>query len=110
MSKRKQTTAKDDDDDSDNDNQKTVDVDFDFFDPNPQTDYHSLLRLLRQLFQSDADAHQLALHALTELILAQPLVGTSIKTDGMESDPLAFLTVLNLSVHRVCIFLLLISH
>jgi protein BCP1 len=96
MSKRKP-----DDDDSDCDT--TIDVSFDFFDPNPQTDYQSLLRLLRQLFQSDADAHQLALHALTDLVLAQPLVGTTIKTDGRESDPLAFLTVLNLSVHRVCV-------
>jgi protein BCP1 len=99
MSKR---THKDSDDDNE---PSTIDVDFDFFDPNPQTDYHALLRLLRQLFlpnPSDNPADpEIDLHGLAELVLAQPLVGTTIKTDGRESDPLAVLTVLNLSVHQV---------
>ena len=42
------------------------------------------------------------MHELTELILGQPLVGTTIKTDGIESDPLALLTVLNMHLHHVC--------
>ena len=52
-----------------------------------------------QLFQSDAE--QLHLHDFSELVLSQPLVGTTVKTDGRESDPYAFLTVLNLLVHKV---------
>ncbi|KAF8227317.1 hypothetical protein L208DRAFT_1297567, partial [Tricholoma matsutake] len=75
-----------------------IDVDFDFFDPNPAVDYQALKRLLVQLFQSDAD--NFCLHELSELILSQPTVGTTIKTDGLESDPFAFLTVLNMHVHH----------
>jgi len=42
------------------------------------------------------------MHELTELILSQPTVGTTIKTDGIESDPYALLTVLNMHLHHVC--------
>ncbi|KAF8060830.1 p21-C-terminal region-binding protein-domain-containing protein [Lyophyllum atratum] len=96
MSKRKQSAA-DDSDDSSSD-VSLIDVDFDFFDPNPAVDYQALKRLLGQLFQRDADIFQL--HELSELILSQPTVGTTIKTDGIESDPYAFLTVLNMHVHH----------
>ncbi|GLB36746.1 hypothetical protein LshimejAT787_0310330 [Lyophyllum shimeji] len=96
MSKRKQS-AGDESDDSSSD-VSLIDVDFDFFDPNPKVDYQALKRLLRQLFQRDADIFQL--HELAELILSQPTVGTTIKTDGIESDPYAFLTVLNMHVHH----------
>lgn len=34
-------------------------------------------------------------------MLAQPLVGSTVKTEGHEADPLSFLTVLNLRVHKV---------
>ncbi|KAF8588505.1 hypothetical protein K439DRAFT_1335320, partial [Ramaria rubella] len=74
-----------------------VDVDFEFFDPKA-TDYVALKRLLAQLFQADAEL--LFVHEFAELVLAQPLVGTTVKTDGLESDPYAFLTVLNLAVHK----------
>jgi protein BCP1 len=80
--------------------QTTVDVQFDFFDPNPKVDYQALKRLLMQLFQSDAE--RLHLNDLTDLILSQPTVGTTIKTDGIDSDPFAVLTVLNMHVHQVC--------
>jgi len=95
MSKRKQDADVDDDDGSD---VGLIDVDFEFFDPNPQVDYHALKRLLRQLYQRDSELFHL--HELAELILSQPLVGTTIKTDGRESDPYAFLTVLNVHVHQ----------
>ena len=81
-------------------------VNFDFFDPNPEVDFVALKRLVVQLFQADADL--LKPHELSELILSQPLVGTTVKTDGKESDPYAFLTVLNMHVHKVFLpFLLL---
>jgi len=94
MSKRKQE-ADNEDEDSDI---GLIDVDFEFFDPNPQIDYHALKRLLRQLFQGDSELFHL--HEFAELILSQPLVGTTVKTDGRESDPYAVLTVLNLHVHQ----------
>ena len=34
------------------------------------------------------------------MILAQPLLGSTVKCDGQESDPYAFLTVLNMHEHR----------
>lgn len=75
-----------------------INVDFEFFDPQPDIDFHGLKALLRQLF--DVDNQLFDLSALTDLILSQPLVGSTVKTDGKESDPFAFLTVLNLRHHR----------
>ncbi|TFK41578.1 p21-C-terminal region-binding protein-domain-containing protein, partial [Crucibulum laeve] len=75
-----------------------IDVDFDFYDLNPEVDYHALKRLLGQLFQRDAELFHL--HDLTELILCQKGIGTTIKTDGTESDPYAVLTVLDMHQHH----------
>lgn len=75
-----------------------VNVDFEMFDPQPTHDFHGIRQLLRQLFDSDNTLFDLT--ATTELILSQPLLGTTVKTDGNESDAFAFLTVLNLSQHK----------
>lgn len=75
-----------------------LNVDFEYFDPSPSVDFHGLKTLLRQLF--DADNNLFDLSELTDLILAQPLLGSTVKCDGTESDPYAFLTVLNLHEHR----------
>ena len=40
------------------------------------------------------------LSELSDMILAQPLLGSTVKCDGNESDPYAFLTVLNMHQHR----------
>jgi protein BCP1 len=79
--------------------QELVDVDFEFFDPIADIDWHGVKRLLAQLLQADAPLFHLNL--LTDLILSQPLVGSTVKCDGRESDPYAFLSVLNLNVHTV---------
>lgn len=73
---------------------------FDFFDPNPNVDYHALHRLLLQLFHTDSLLFNP--HALVELVLSQPLVGTTVKASdgGMEADPMALLTVINMRVHK----------
>ncbi len=76
-----------------------LDVEFEWFDPQPDVDFHGLKTLLRQLF--DADHQLFDLSALTDLILEQPLLGSTVKVDGNETDPYAFLTVLNLHEHRV---------
>ncbi|GAA5888896.1 hypothetical protein JCM16303_002183 [Sporobolomyces ruberrimus] len=83
-----------------------LDVSFSFFDPQPQ-DYHSIKLLLSQLFQGDASV--LDLGGVTDLVLEQKLVGSTVKTDSGEGesddqasqgDPYAVLTVLNLNVHK----------
>jgi len=76
-----------------------VNVDFEWFDPQPAVDFHGLKTLCRQLFDVDADLFNLS--DLVDLILSQPLLGSTVKVDGNESDPFAFLTVLNLRQHRV---------
>ncbi|TIB72849.1 hypothetical protein E3Q19_01767 [Wallemia mellicola] len=78
-------------DDEDN---EIVNVDFDFFNID-EIDYHAVKHLLVQLFHSDSQ--DLELHTLTDLILSQSGVGTTIKVDGKESDPYAFLTAVNLN-------------
>ncbi|MCJ1441545.1 MAG: Mss4p nuclear export [Stictis urceolatum] len=75
-----------------------VNVDFEFFAPNPDVDFHGLKFLIGQLL--DADNTSIDVSALTNLILEQPSLGSTIKLDGMESDPCAFLTVLNLREHK----------
>ena len=80
-----------------------LDVEFEWFDPQPEVDFHGIKTLLRQLF--DIDAQLFDLSALADLILLQPLLGSTVKVDGNETDPYAFLTVLNLHEHRVSIYL-----
>jgi protein BCP1 len=74
-----------------------INVDFEFFGPE-EIDFHGLKNLLRQTL--DADAELIDLSALANLILSQPGIGSTIKVDGKESDPFAFLTVLNMQAHR----------
>jgi len=97
--KRKQGVQADDsDDDSSGSDINLIDVDFDFFDPNPDVDFQALKRLIIQLFQTDAEG----IHSqeLADLILSQPHIGSTVKTDGKESDPYAIVTVLNLHTHE----------
>ena len=76
-----------------------LDVEFEWFDPQPEHDFHGLKTLLRQSF--DVDAQSFDLSGLTDLILAQPLLGSTVKVEGNETDPYAFLTVINLHEHKV---------
>ena len=76
-----------------------LDVDFEWFDPQPHVDFHGLKTLLRQLL--DVDSQLVDLSALADLILAQPLLGSTVKVDGNETDPYAFLSVINLQEHQV---------
>jgi protein BCP1 len=84
-----------DDDDSGSDEV----CDFEWFDPQPAVDFHGLKTLLRQLL--DVDSQLFNLSELTDLILSQPTLGSTVKVDGNETDPYAFLTVLNLQTHKV---------
>lgn len=73
-----------------------LDVDFEWFDPQ-ELDFHGIKSLLNQLF--DVDAQMLDMSGITDLILGQPLLGSTVKVDGQETDAYAFLSVLNLQQH-----------
>ncbi|KAK2788884.1 Mss4p nuclear export [Emmonsiellopsis sp. PD_33] len=92
------TRALGENDSSSDEEMDIVNVDFEWFDPQPAVDFHGLRVLLRQLLDNDAQLFDLS--ALTDLILSQPLLGSTVKVDGNESDPYAFLTVLNLQQHK----------
>ncbi|KLO08164.1 hypothetical protein SCHPADRAFT_894075 [Schizopora paradoxa] len=99
MAKRKlQKDENASDDDGNDSDVSMVNVDFDFFAPNPEVDYIAFKRLLMQLFQSDSEI--LAVHDLADLILSQPAIGSTVKTDGEDGDPYAFLSVVNVHAHQ----------
>ncbi|KAI1815791.1 p21-C-terminal region-binding protein-domain-containing protein [Poronia punctata] len=87
-----------DNESSDDEDFDMVNVDFEWFNFNEKIDFHGTKSLIRQLF--DVDANLFDVSALADLILSQPTVGSTVKTDGEESDPFAFLTVLNVQEHR----------
>ncbi|KAI9810016.1 MAG: Mss4p nuclear export [Phylliscum demangeonii] len=93
-----QIASSDGSEDSDGDEMDVVNVEFEWFDPQPAHDFHGIRMLLRQLF--DANTSLFDLSALTDLILSQPLLGSTVKVEGNESDPYAFLSVLNMHEHR----------
>ncbi|KAL2138433.1 hypothetical protein VTI28DRAFT_6778 [Corynascus sepedonium] len=90
---KKNEDSSDDDEDMD-----IVNVDFELFNYDPQIDFHGVKTLLRQLF--DADAQLFDLSALSDLIIEQNTIGSTCKVDDKANDAYAFLTVLNLQVHR----------
>ncbi|KKZ68507.1 protein bcp1 [[Emmonsia] crescens] len=92
------TRALGENDSSSEEDMDVVNVDFEWFDPQPAVDFHGIRNLLRQLLDNDAQLFDLS--ALTDLILSQPLLGSTVKVDGNEGDPYAFLTVLNLQQHK----------
>ncbi|KAJ9646041.1 uncharacterized protein PV06_01883 [Exophiala oligosperma] len=105
MSKRKELgdkivdkDAMVDDASGDEEDFDTLNVDFEWFDPQPEVDFHGIKTLLQQLF--DVDAQLFELSALTDLILSQPTLGSTVKVDGNETDAYAFLSVLNLQEHK----------
>jgi protein BCP1 len=75
-----------------------IDVDFEWFNFKPDIDFHGVKSLLRQLL--DVDSQLFDVSALADLILSQPTVGSTVKVDGDETDPYAFLTIVNLHEHR----------
>lgn len=75
--------------------EEIVNVDFDYFDLNPEVDFHATKTFLRQLFGDDCNMFDIS--ALADLILTKNSVGTTIKTEGTESDPFALLSVINLT-------------
>lgn len=75
-----------------------INVEFEWFNMKPEVDFHGLKSLLRQLL--DVDNTLFDISALADLILSQPTIGSTVKVDGDETDPYAFLTILNMHEHR----------
>lgn len=75
-----------------------VNVDFEWFNFDPEVDFHGTKSLLRQLF--DVDANLFNMSALSDLILSQPTIGSTVKVDGKGTDAYAMLTALNTAVHK----------
>ncbi|KAI1346541.1 putative actin cytoskeleton organization and vesicular protein [Xylaria sp. FL0043] len=83
---------------SDDEDFDIVNVDFEWFNFNEKIDFHGTKSLIRQLF--DVDANLFDVSALADLVLSQSTIGSTVKTDGEESDPFAFITALNVLEHR----------
>jgi protein BCP1 len=77
------------------DGDEMINIDFDFYNINPNVDFHATKNFLRQLFQDDAILFPLS--ELADIILQEGHVGTTIKTDGTESDPFSILSIVNIT-------------
>lgn len=75
--------------------EEIVNVDFDYFNFNPDVDFHATKNFLRQLFGDDST--QFDISGLADLILTGNTPGSTIKTDGEESDPYALLSIININ-------------
>lgn len=91
-------SMRDGDDSGSESDVELLNVEFEWFDPKAEVDFHGLKNLLRQLLDNDAQIFDMS--ALADLILSQPLLGSTVKVDGIETDPYAFLSVLNISEHK----------
>ncbi|KAF9161689.1 Mss4p nuclear export [Actinomortierella ambigua] len=85
-----------DDSGSDGEGEEIINVDFEFFDPK-EIDFHAVKNLLSQYFASDAILFQTS--ELSDMIIKQANVGTTIKVNGADSDPFSLMTVLNMNDH-----------
>jgi protein BCP1 len=94
VEKTQEGSSDSEEEDSDN---GIVNVDFDYFDIR-EIDFQATKNLLRQLL--DVDSVQFDLSTLADLIIKQNTLGSTIKTDGIDSDPFALLTVLNMNEHK----------
>ncbi|KAK6463678.1 protein BCP1 [Scheffersomyces coipomensis] len=83
------------DEEGDDEDEEVVNVDFDYFDLNPEVDFHATKTFLRQLFGDDEA--KIDISGLADLLLKKGSAGTTIKTEGIESDPFALLSVINLN-------------
>lgn len=80
-----------------------LDVEFEYFDVE-EIDFHGIKLLLKQLFDADKDLFDIS--ALSDLIISQPFLGSTVKVAddehaAKENDPFAFFSVLNLHAHTV---------
>ncbi|KAJ2905414.1 Protein BCP1 [Zalerion maritima] len=75
-----------------------VNVDFEWFNFDADIDFKGVRSLLRQLL--DVDNELIDVSTLSDVIVAQNTIGSTVKVDSKENDPYCFLTALNLKMHR----------
>ncbi|ODN83262.1 hypothetical protein L202_01435 [Cryptococcus amylolentus CBS 6039] len=78
-----------------------INVDFDFHNFNPDVDLIAIKRLLRQTLSYDEE--RIDVHPLAELILSEGIrlqAGSTIKTDGEESDPWGLVSVVDIAKNQ----------
>ncbi|CAK9784031.1 hypothetical protein CC85DRAFT_281945 [Cutaneotrichosporon oleaginosum] len=96
---KRKSAPRDDEGDSDSDSDVSmIDVDFDFMNLNPDVDQIALKRLLRQTLSHDQ--HLVDVHPLADLILTEGTrlkAGSTIKTEGEESDPWCLLAAVDVN-------------
>lgn len=80
--------------------EEIVNVDFDFFSPK-EVDFYAIKNLLLQLLGPDGQLFDVS--SLANIIIEQGDLGSTVKTDGEESDPFALLSVINIQQHIVSI-------
>ncbi|KAI9638043.1 p21-C-terminal region-binding protein-domain-containing protein [Dioszegia hungarica] len=101
---KRKNAPREDEDDSGSDSGSDVsmiNVDFDFYSFTPDVDLIALKRLLRQTLSQDDS--MIDVHPLAELILSEGVrtgAGSTIKTEGEESDPWAMVAVLDINRNR----------
>ncbi|GMM34774.1 protein-transporting protein [Saccharomycopsis crataegensis] len=90
----------DEDNEGEGDDNEIINVDFDFFDLNPEIDFHGFRTFLKQLFGDDYKKFDLS--GLANIILdpKNTSIGSTIKTDGKDGDPLALLALMNLKNYK----------
>ncbi|KXJ85811.1 p21-C-terminal region-binding protein-domain-containing protein [Microdochium bolleyi] len=79
---------------SDEEDFDMVNVEFEWFNFDADIDFHGVKALLRQLLDVDAALHDVS--ALSDLIVGESTIGSTVKVDGKETDPYAMLTAVNL--------------
>lgn len=75
-----------------------INVDFDYFDLDPEIDFETTKIFLTQLFNTDSSFIDIS--SLSNIILKNGGLGSSVKLDGKDSDPYAILSVLDLQKHQ----------
>lgn len=92
---RSQSISEEEINSSDSISEEEINVEFEYFNPR-EGDYHAIKKYLIQLF---GPKEELYLEELTELIIKQTLLGTTIKIDGIDSDPYSITSVINMHHH-----------
>lgn len=78
------------------DDNSDVDVDFEFFDMR-ESDFHSVKNLLQNYIE--IPGKDFLSSDFANLISGQAAVGTTVKTEGCEEEPIAFATLISLQFH-----------
>lgn len=92
-------TSDDENNDEEGEDRDIVDVDFEFY-GFKNVDFHGTKSMLAKTFNDPTWTSSPALSNLTELIIAQSTLGSTVKCDGEDTDPYAICTLVNLNKQK----------